>query len=352
MYNLVRELLFKLSPETAHNLSLDLIGASGRLGLDTLLYKEPPRLPVRVMGLEFPNPVGLAAGLDKNGVAIDGLSKLGFGFVEVGTVTPRPQPGNPKPRVFRLPEAQAIINRMGFNNLGVDALLARVEASHFKGVLGINIGKNFDTPVERAEDDYLLCLEKVYHHASYVTVNVSSPNTPGLRSLQFGDSLKSLLEALRSRRRDLEIRHGRRVPLAIKIAPDMSDEETELVANTVLQAGMDAIIATNTTLGREGVRGLAQADETGGLSGAPVLEKSTHTVKVLAETLGGRLPIIAVGGITEGRHAAEKIRAGASLVQLYTGFIYKGPRLIRESVDAVAALRAGHVSEALGRRAP
>lgn len=340
MYNLARQLLFKFTPETSHELSIDLIGAGGRLGVNALLGKAPASLPVRVMGLEFPNPVGLAAGLDKNGEAIRGMSQLGFGFVEVGTVTPRPQPGNPKPRIFRLPEAEAIINRMGFNNHGVDALLERVDAARFKGILGINIGKNFDTPVERAQDDYLLCLDKVYHQASYVTVNVSSPNTPGLRSLQFGDSLKQLLGAIGQRREDLEVLHGKRVPLAIKIAPDMTDEETALVAEAVFQAGMDAIIATNTTLGREGVAGLANADEAGGLSGAPVREKSTHTVRVLAQTLNGRLPIIAVGGITEGRHAAEKIEAGASLVQLYTGFIYKGPALIREAVDAIAALQS------------
>ena len=340
MYNLARQLLFKFTPETSHELSIDLIGAGGRLGLNTLLGKAPASLPVRVMGLEFPNPVGLAAGLDKNGEAICGMSQLGFGFVEVGTVTPRPQPGNPKPRIFRLPEAEAIINRMGFNNHGVDALLERVDAARFKGILGINIGKNFDTPVERAQDDYLLCLDKVYHQASYVTVNVSSPNTPGLRSLQFGDSLKRLLSAIGQRREDLEVLHGKRVPLAIKIAPDMTDEEIALVADAVFQAGMDAIIATNTTLGREGVAGLANADEAGGLSGAPVREKSTHTVRVLAQALNGRLPIIAVGGITEGRHAAEKIEAGASLVQLYTGFIYKGPALIREAVDAIAALQS------------
>ncbi len=262
MYNLARELLFKLTPETAHDLSLDLIGAGGRLGLNGLFARQPV-LPVKVMGLEFPNPVGLAAGLDKNGVAIHGLSQLGFGFVEIGTVTPRPQPGNPKPRIFRLPEAEAIINRMGFNNAGVEALLARVVAANFQGVLGINIGKNFDTPVERAEDDYLLCLDRVYAHASYVTVNVSSPNTPGLRSLQFGDSLKRLLEALRTRREDLAVRHGKQVPIAIKIAPDMSDEEIAEVAEAIFQAGMDAVIATNTTLGRDGVSGLAHADEAG-----------------------------------------------------------------------------------------
>ena len=338
MYTLARQLLFKLSPETSHDLSLDLIGAGGRLGLNGLLCKQPAALPVTVMGLNFANPVGLAAGLDKNGAAIDGFAQLGFGFVEIGTVTPRPQPGNPKPRLFRLPEATAIINRMGFNNLGVDHLLARVRASRYDGVLGINIGKNFDTPVERAVDDYLICLEKVYADASYITVNVSSPNTPGLRTLQFGDSLKQLLQALAVRREELVNKHGKRVPLAIKIAPDMTDEETAMVASALLETGMDAVIATNTTLSREGVQGLPYGDEAGGLSGAPVLEKSTHTVKVLAGELAGKLPIIAAGGITEGRHAAEKIAAGASLVQIYSGFIYKGPALIREAVDAIAAL--------------
>ena len=338
MYNLARQLLFKLSPETSHDLSLDLIGAGGRLGLNSLLCKAPAKLPVSVMGLEFPNPVGLAAGLDKNGAAIDGFAQLGFGFVEIGTVTPRPQPGNPKPRIFRLLEAQAIINRMGFNNLGVDHLLTRVQAAKYSGILGINIGKNFDTPVERAVDDYLICLDKVYAHASYVTVNVSSPNTPGLRTLQFGDSLKQLLEALQLRQNELTQRHGKRVPLAIKIAPDMTDEETVLVARALLETGMDAVIATNTTLSRVGVEGMEHGDEAGGLSGAPVREKSTHTVKVLAEELAGRMPIIAAGGITEGKHAAEKIEAGASLVQIYSGFIYKGPALIRESVDAISAI--------------
>ncbi|HEX5843310.1 MAG TPA: quinone-dependent dihydroorotate dehydrogenase [Pseudomonas sp.] len=338
MYTLARELLFKLSPETSHELSIDLVGAGGRLGLNGVLCKRPAALPVKLMGLEFANPVGLAAGLDKNGDAIDGFAQLGFGFVEIGTVTPRPQPGNPKPRLFRLPEAEAIINRMGFNNQGVDHLLARVQAAKYKGVLGINIGKNFDTPVERAVDDYLLCLDKVYQHASYVTVNVSSPNTPGLRSLQFGDSLKQLLEALRQRQEELTQVHGKRVPLAIKIAPDMSDEETAQVAAALLDTGMDAVIATNTTLSREGVQGLEWGDEAGGLSGAPVRDKSTHIVRVLAGELKGRLPIIAVGGITEGKHAAEKIAAGASLVQIYSGFIYKGPALIREAVDAIAAL--------------
>lgn len=336
MYSLSRRLLFKLSPETAHELSIDLLGAAGRLGLTKRLIKQPSSLPVNVMGLDFPNPVGLAAGLDKNGDAILGLSGLGFGFIEIGTITPRAQPGNPKPRLFRLPAAEGVINRMGFNNLGVDYLLSRVNSAKFDGVLGINIGKNVDTPVENAADDYLICLDKVYSSASYITVNVSSPNTPGLRSLQFGDSLKHLLNTLRERQEDLTVLHGKRVPLAIKIAPDMTDEEIVTVANILVETGMDAVIATNTTVSREGVEGMLHADEAGGLSGAPVREQSTHVVRVLADTLAGRLPIIAAGGITEGQHAAEKIKAGASLVQVYSGFIYKGPKLIRESVDAIA----------------
>ena len=338
MYTIARELLFKLTPETAHELTIDMLGVGGRLGLPGLICNTP-QLPVQVMGLNFANPFGLAAGLDKNGDAIDGLGQLGFGFVEIGTITPRPQPGNPKPRLFRLPQAQAVINRMGFNNKGVDYLISRVEKARFNGVLGINIGKNFETPFERANDDYLIYLEKVYQHADYITANISSPNTPGLRTLQFGDQLKSLLDALAERREGLIAEHGKRVPLAIKIAPDMNDEETALVANTIEQAGMDCVIATNTTIGREGVEGLPFAEEAGGLSGAPVRDKSLARVKVLAEVLGGRLPIIGVGGITEGRHAAELIAAGASLVQVYSGFIYRGPALIKESVDAIAALK-------------
>lgn len=340
MYSLSRRLLFKLSPETAHELSIDVLGAAGRLGLTRRLVKQPSSVPVNVMGLDFPNPVGVAAGLDKNGDAILGLSGLGFGFIEIGTITPRPQPGNPKPRLFRLPAAEGVINRMGFNNLGIEHLLARVENAKFDGVLGINIGKNVDTPVENAADDYIRCLDKVYTSASYITVNVSSPNTPGLRSLQFGDSLKRLLDTLRERQEDLTVMHGKRVPLAIKIAPDMSDAEIVEVAHILVETGMDAVIATNTTVSRAGVEGMLHADEAGGLSGAPVREQSTHVVRVLSETLAGRLPIIAAGGITEGEHAAEKIKAGASLVQLYSGFIYKGPKLIRESVDAIAGISA------------
>ncbi len=340
MYKFARPLLFSLSPETAHDLSLDLLGAAGRLGLSKLVMRNPASVPVNVMGIDFPNPVGLAAGLDKNGDAIRGLSDLGFGFIEIGTITPRPQPGNPKPRIFRLPQAEAVINRMGFNNKGVDYLLERVRNAKFDGVLGINIGKNLSTPVEEATNDYLYCLDKVYTRASYITVNISSPNTPGLRSLQYGDSLKELLSALQQRQEDLTEMHGKRVPIAVKIAPDMTDEEVAQVANIILECGMDGVIATNTTLSREGVEGMQYADEAGGLSGAPVREQSTHVVRVLADTLQGRLPIIAVGGITEGRHAAEKIEAGASLVQVYSGFLYKGPALIRQSVDAIAAMRS------------
>ena len=345
MYKLTRKLMFKLSPETSHDLSIDLLVMSGRLGLSNVFCKKTAQLTTTVMGIDFSNPVGLASGLDKNGDAILGLSALGLGFIAIGTITPRPQPGNPKPRIFRLPQAQAIINRMGFNNKGVDYLLERVKNAQFSGVLGINIGKNVDTPVERAVVDYLICLDKVYQHASYVTVNISSPNTPGLRSLQFGDSLRELLTALQQRQEDLTQMHGKRVPIAVKIAPDMSDEEIVDVAQTVLACGMDGIIATSTTLGRKGVEGMRYADEAGGLSGAPVREQSTHVVKVLAEHLDGRLPIIAVGGISSGEHAAEKIAAGASLVQIYSGFIYQGPALIRESVDAIASMRNSQAGE-------
>jgi dihydroorotate dehydrogenase len=296
-------------------------------------------LPTKVMGIRFPNPVGLAAGLDKNGTAVDGLGAMGFGFVEVGTVTPRPQPGNPKPRLFRIPEHQAIINRMGFNNAGVDQLLKNLERSSYQGVLGINIGKNKDTPNEQAHLDYLLCLRKVYSRASYITVNVSSPNTPGLRTLQFGESLNILLDALKTEQARLASIHGRYVPIAVKIAPDMDNDELGLVAASLKTYEMDGVIATNTTLSREGVEDSPLAQEAGGLSGAPVRNRSTATIRALAEHLDGALPIIGVGGITEGFDAAEKIEAGASLVQIYTGFIYRGPALVRDSVAAIAELR-------------
>lgn len=340
MYSTLRSLLFRLPAETSHDLALDLIGAAGRLGLAERLVRPVAPQPVQVLGLSFDNPVGLAAGLDKNALAVDGLAAMGFGFIEVGTVTPRPQAGNPKPRLFRLPEREAIINRMGFNNLGVDALLERLEATRYRGVLGINIGKNAVTPVENAVDDYLYCLRKVYGRADYVTLNLSSPNTPGLRTLQYGDALKLLLEQIKQCQIELQAEHGRYVPVAIKIAPDMTPEELGLVANTLVEQGMDAVIATNTTLERSAVEGLKHADEAGGLSGGPLTQASTEVIKVLAGELGGKLPIIGVGGILSGADAAEKIRAGASLVQLYSGFIYRGPELVRECVDAIAALRA------------
>ncbi|TVP92986.1 MAG: quinone-dependent dihydroorotate dehydrogenase [Pseudomonadaceae bacterium] len=337
MYSTLRSLLFRLPAETAHDLTLDMLGTAGRLGLATRFNRQPASLPVNVMGLDFPNPVGLAAGLDKNAQAVDGLAALGFGFIEVGTVTPRPQPGNPKPRMFRLQEQKAIINRMGFNNQGVDTLLERLAKVKYQGVLGINIGKNAVTPVEQAVDDYLYCLRKVYGHASYVTVNLSSPNTPGLRTLQYGDVLQKLLEQIKQAQLELANEHGRYVPIAIKIAPDMAPEELVLVANTLVDQGMDAVIATNTTLARDAVAHLPHGDEAGGLSGGPLTGASTEVVRLLAQELNGRLPIIGVGGILCGADAAAKIAAGASLVQIYSGFIYRGPALIRESVDAIAA---------------
>ncbi|MDQ2075631.1 quinone-dependent dihydroorotate dehydrogenase [Marinimicrobium sp. ABcell2] len=334
MYSLIRKLLFCLEPETAHDLTLDMLGAAERLKLLKLLAPRVDSQPAEVMGLQFPNPVGLAAGLDKNGDYFNALGSLGFGFVEIGTVTPKPQPGNPKPRMFRLPEREAIINRMGFNNKGVDHLVRRVERRRYQGVLGINIGKNASTPVERAVDDYLLCLDKVYDHADYITFNISSPNTPGLRDLQFGDNLSRMLEALKNEQQKRFHEFGRYVPLAVKIAPDMDDAAIEQVATVLYEQGMDGVIATNTTVSREGVEGLKHGEETGGLSGTPVQEKSTRLIATLHGHLGGRLPIIGVGGIMDGESAAEKIDAGASLVQLYTGFVYRGPALIRDAARA------------------
>lgn len=339
MYNFVRNLLFKLDPETAHELTLDMLGASKRLGMLPLFTPKSPKLPVDVLGLTFPNPVGLAAGLDKNGDYIDALGALGFGFIEIGTITPRPQPGNPKPRLFRLPEHQAIINRMGFNNKGIDHLISRVEKSRYDGVLGINIGKNFDTAVEDADQDYVICLEKAYNHADYITVNISSPNTPGLRNLQFGDSLKSLLNTLKETQTRLQTQHQKYTPILVKIAPDMDQSETEMVAEALVQNGMDGVIATNTTLDREKVAGHQHAEEAGGLSGKPVQALSTQVLAWLNDALDGKLPIIGVGGIVDGASAADKARAGADLVQVYSGFIYRGPEVITEACDAIASVK-------------
>lgn len=340
MYSLAKKVLFAFDPETSHELALDMLGASERLGLAGLLGQKIADNPVEVMGIKFPNPVGMAAGLDKNGDYFNALGKLGFGFVEIGTITPRPQPGNPKPRLFRLEQEQAVINRMGFNNLGVDHLVEQVKKRRFKGILGINIGKNFDTPVESAVEDYRICMNKVYQYADYITVNISSPNTPGLRNLQFGESLKELLHALKIEQRHLEQAYGKYVPVAVKIAPDMDASEVSQVAEALLDAKIDGVIATNTTIGREGVENSPHKDEAGGLSGVPVRDKSTQVIKLLSEALDGQMPIIGVGGITQGADAAEKIKAGASLVQVYSGFIYRGPDLIGECADAIAALAA------------
>jgi dihydroorotate dehydrogenase len=287
------------------------------------------------MGLSFTNPVGLAAGLDKNGACIDALAALGFGFIEVGTVTPRPQPGNPKPRLFRLPKAEAIINRMGFNNDGVDALVENVKRSKFKGILGINIGKNADTPIERAAEDYLIGLRKVYKYASYVAINISSPNTKNLRQLQGADELDSLLLQLKAEQKILENLHKKYVPLALKIAPDLDSDQIKQIAALLIRHQIDAVIATNTTLSRDGVENLPYAHESGGLSGSPVREKSTAVIRLLAGELNGALPIIGVGGILKGEHALEKMQAGASLVQFYSGMIYRGWELVAECAVAV-----------------
>ncbi|MCI0510576.1 dihydroorotate oxidase A [Chromohalobacter marismortui] len=333
MYALARSLLFRLDPETAHGVALTSLDIGHRLGLSRWVGAQV-EAPTTLMGLIFPNRVGLAAGLDKNAEHLDALGALGFGFVEVGTVTPEPQPGNPRPRLFRLPAQRAIINRMGFNNAGVDALIANVRKSRYRGVIGINIGKNLTTPVERAVDDYLTCLRKVHAHAHYITVNLSSPNTPGLRNLQFGEHLASLLGALAEETQRLEAADGRRVPLAVKIAPDMDADEVALVAKALAANGVDAVIATNTTVSREAVVGLEHADEQGGLSGRPVFESSNRVVRELRRHLP-TLPIIGVGGIDSGEAAKAKHDAGADLVQLYTGFIYRGPALVGECARAL-----------------
>jgi dihydroorotate dehydrogenase len=339
-YEMLRRLLFRLDPERAHRIALGGLKLAHRLRLASLFAERVPPAPRRVMGLEFPNPVGLAAGLDKNGEYIDALAGLGFGFLEIGTVTPRPQPGNPRPRLFRLPEAQALINRMGFNNRGLDYLVERVRQCQYRGILGINIGKNADTPLEQATQDYLIGLREVYPHASYVAVNISSPNTPGLRTLQYGETLRELLSALCGEQSRLAGTYGRYVPIAVKIAPDLTPGEVETIAEVLRSSGVDAVIATNTSASREGVAHLAGSRETGGLSGAPLRVRATEVVQHLRDALRGQLPIIAAGGIMSAADALARIEAGASLVQIYTGFIYRGPALIREIAEVLAAHRA------------
>ena len=335
LYTLARTALFRLDPERAHDLalkSLCALGAGAAL-LGAGLNRNETK---RVFGIDFPNPVGLAAGLDKNGAYLDALAALGFGFLEIGTVTPRPQPGNPKPRMFRLEAHDALINRLGFNNEGVEALLRNVERASFRGVLGINIGKNADTPIERAADDYLAALEAVYDHATYVTVNISSPNTKNLRDLQSADALDALLRAVMEKRSALASRYGKQKPLLVKIAPDVDDEQIASIASLARRHRIDGLIATNTTIARDAIAGDAQAGEAGGLSGRPLFARSTEVLRKLASHLAGRVPLVGVGGIASGADAKAKIDAGAALVQVYTGFIYRGPALIG---DARKALR-------------
>jgi len=335
-YDLARKVLFAADPETAHELTLESLRIGHQLGATRLLCATRHQ-PVHCMGLEFPNPVGVAPGLDKNGDYFEALGDLGFGFVEIGTVTPRPQPGNPKPRVFRLPAAQAMINRLGFNNKGVDHLVKRVRNHRYKGVLGINIGKNFDTPIERAVDDYLHCLAKVYPYADYVTVNISSPNTRDLRNLQDSAQLDRLLETLSRRRAELTDEHGRCVPLAVKVAPDLEDRQISAMAEIIVRHRMDAVIATNTTTSRKGVEGMKHAEEAGGLSGAPLKPMADRILAALRAELPDEVALIGVGGITRGQDAVDKLDRGAQLVQFYTGMVYRGPELVRECLQAIAA---------------
>ena len=338
MYALARPFLFCLDAERAHDLGLAAIEAAYRTGTNPLLAGKPEPLPVDAFGLRFDNPVGLAAGLDKNGAHVDALASLGFGFIEVGTTTPRPQAGNPKPRMFRLPEHQAVINRLGFNNGGVDALVRNVERARYTGVLGINIGRNKDTPNERATDDYLHCLERVYARASYVTVNISSPNTQGLRDLQEEETLRRFIGTLREAQERLGATHGRK-PMLLKIAPDLAEPELDAIAGVLVSARIDGVICTNTTIDRAAVAGHRHAGEAGGLSGAPLFAKSTAVLRGMRERLGDAVPLVGVGGIVRGADATAKLDAGATLVQFYSGMVYRGPALIAECVAALRHAR-------------
>ncbi|WP_108650577.1 quinone-dependent dihydroorotate dehydrogenase [Dongshaea marina] len=335
LYNLVRSVLFKFDPEKAHDLSMRQLSRHHHFPFDYFYRQNIPDNPVEVMGLTFPNPVGLAAGLDKDGECIEALDAMGFGFIEVGTVTPRPQSGNPKPRLFRVIPAQGIINRMGFNNKGVDNLVENIKAARYRAVLGVNIGKNKDTPIEKGLEDYLICMDKVYQYAGYIAINISSPNTPDLRSLQYGEALDELLGGLKKKQQELAEQHGKYVPLALKIAPDLSFEEVDQVAQALLKHGIDGVIATNTTLDRSLIFDMPHAGEDGGLSGRPLQNRSTLIINHLKNKLEDKLPIIGVGGIDSAMAAREKQQAGAQLVQIYTGFIYKGPELIKEIANAL-----------------
>lgn len=337
LYSLVKPCLFSLDPEKAHHVSFKILDQAYRWGIIPTIIGQVPAVPTQFCGLHLPNPVGLAAGLDKDGKHIDALAAMGFGFLEIGTVTPLAQAGNPLPRMFRLPEAAAIINRMGFNNDGVDACVKRVRASDFYqsgGVIGLNIGKNALTPIEKAEDDYITCLQKVYDCASYVTVNISSPNTKNLRQLQSGQDLHNLLRALTQEREKLSQRFGKRVPLFLKIAPDLDADNIQSIADALLEFQIDALVATNTTLSRQQVENHPHAAQAGGLSGKPVRALSTWIIKAFSEKLEGKVPIVGVGGIMSGFDALEKLHAGATVVQLYSGLIYKGPQLVKDAVVA------------------
>jgi dihydroorotate dehydrogenase len=341
MYGLARPFLFALDAETAHGVGLKAMEAAYRSGTNPLLARKPAPLPTRAFGLEFPNPMGLAAGLDKNGAHIDALLALGFGSVEVGTVTPLPQAGNPKPRMFRLPDQQAVINRLGFNNGGVDALVNNVSRARRKGIVGINIGKNAQTPIERAADDYLLCLERVYGLADYVTINISSPNTAGLRDLQHDDALRALVGTLREAQERLAGMHQKRTPMLLKIAPDLEDAAIDAMARILIEAKVDGIIATNTTISRTKISGHRLEHEAGGLSGKPLFAKSTAVLSRMRARVGETIPLIGVGGILSGGDAVAKVAAGATLLQCYTGLIYQGPSLIGECVEALRERREG-----------
>ncbi|MBE0351035.1 MULTISPECIES: quinone-dependent dihydroorotate dehydrogenase [Pseudoalteromonas] len=328
-YDLARRFMFTRDAEWAHEFALNNLRRFAHTPLSAAWSQTVPNKPVNFLGLEFKNPVGLAAGLDKNAECIDAFSQMGFGFVEVGTVTPRPQAGNDKPRIFRLPQSNAIINRMGFNNKGVDNLVNNVKAAKYDGILGINIGKNKDTPNEQGKDDYIHCMRKVFEYASYITVNISSPNTPGLRDLQYGEALDDLLQSLKNEQLDLAAKHNKHVPMLVKIAPDLDAVQISQVSDSLINNKIDGVIATNTTLERAAVQGQQYADEAGGLSGQPVRARSTHVVSEIKRLTEGKLPIIGVGGIDDAESAKEKFAAGADLVQVYTGFIYKGPELVK-----------------------
>lgn len=333
-FDLAKKFMFSKDPEWAHDFALNNLSRFAHTPLSLAWKQSLPNKPVELLGMTFPNPVGLAAGLDKNGRCIDGFGQMGFGFIEIGTVTPLAQPGNDKPRIFRLPEKNAIINRMGFNNGGVDALVENVKKAQYKGILGINIGKNKDTPNELGHEDYVKCMHKVYEYADYITVNISSPNTPGLRDLQFGESLTTLLSAVKSTQLELQNTHNKYVPVLVKIAPDMDDVAIAQVVDCIVTEGMDGIIATNTTLSREAVKGLEHSEEMGGLSGDPVRDMSTEVIRKIRD-INATIPIIGVGGIGSAKAAKEKLEAGANLVQIYSNFIYQGPKLIKDIVESL-----------------